>query len=110
MGNQDRFCQRLEASLGIRLVLSLVIGLGLTGSTQADALDQDEVLTLIKQGDVLPLETLLQRHRERLQGRLIDLELEHEQGRWLYELELIDSQGIVREYKVDAKSGEWLGR
>tara|TARA_R110002094_G_scaffold171327_2_gene153371 strand:- start:1763 stop:2053 length:291 start_codon:yes stop_codon:yes gene_type:complete len=96
--------------LKIRLVLSLVLSLGLTGPTQADSLDQEEVLALIKQGKVLPLEALLQRHQARLQGRLIDLELEHEQGRWIYELELIDSQGIVREYKVDAKSGEWLGR
>lgn len=93
-----------------RLWLGLLLGLGLSGSLAADALDQDEVLELIKQGELLPLETLLQRHRERLQGRLIDLELEHEEGRWIYELELIDAQGVVREYKIDARSAEWLGQ
>ncbi len=75
----------------------------------ASPLDQDDVLPLVQQGQILPLDTLLSRHRARLQGRLIDLELEREHGRWVYELELIDPQGVVREFLIDAKSGEWLG-
>ncbi|MEH6473000.1 MAG: PepSY domain-containing protein [Halopseudomonas sp.] len=82
----------------------------MTASTAADSLDQDDVLALIERGEIVPLQTLLQRHRDRLQGRLIDLELEHEHGRLVYELELIDAEGVVREYLIDAKSGEWLGQ
>ncbi len=99
-------------AVGISLLsgLLLMLGLALPGLVAADSVDQDQILKLIKQGELQPLETLLQRHRHRLQGRLIDLELEHHKGRWIYELELLDDQGVVREYLIDAKSGEWLGQ
>ncbi len=75
----------------------------------ASPLDHDDVVPLVQQGQIIPLVELLQRHQEKLDGRLIDLELEHEHGRLIYELQLIDSQGIVREFLIDAKTGEWLG-
>ncbi|WP_210394807.1 PepSY domain-containing protein [Motiliproteus sediminis] len=76
---------------------------------QADRLDQEQVLRLLDAGEVQPLEQLLERHRARLAGRLIDLELEVEHGRLVYELKVVDERGRVREYLVDAKSGDWLG-
>ncbi len=79
------------------------------GAAVAGPLDQDEVVPLVREGRIIPLEELLTRHRERLQGRLIDLELEHERGRLVYELELIDNQGVVREFLIDARTGQWLG-
>ena len=75
----------------------------------ADRLSQDEVLTLIQRGEIKPLSELLAQHQQRLPGRLIDLELEVEHDRMVYELELIDAQGEVRKYLIDARNGEWLG-
>lgn len=87
----------------------VVIAISLSVNAVASPLDQDDVVPLVEQGEVLPLAELLKRHQSKLAGRLIDLELEHEHGRLVYELEVIDQQGIVREYLIDAKSGEWLG-
>lgn len=87
------------------VILSVLVSVNVVSSP----LGQDEVVPLVKQGEVLPLAELLKRHQAKLAGRLIDLELEHEHGRLVYELEVIDQQGIVREYLIDAKSGEWLG-
>ncbi|MEH6825140.1 MAG: PepSY domain-containing protein, partial [Motiliproteus sp.] len=92
-----------------RAITAVVMAGALHLGAVASPLDQDDVLPLIEQGQVLPLAELLKRHQSRLAGRLIDLELEYEQGRLVYELEVIDPQGVVREYLIDAKSGEWLG-
>jgi len=75
----------------------------------ASPLDHDDVVPLVEQGKVMPLEKIFQLHQQKLDGRLIDLELELERGRLVYELELIDSQGVVREFLIDAQTGEWLG-
>ncbi|RDE19385.1 peptidase M4 [Motiliproteus coralliicola] len=90
-------------------MISLVSMGWLSSTLNASPLDQDDVVPLVEQGQVLPLEQILQRHQSRLKGRLIDLELEHEHGRLVYELEIIDDQGVVREYLIDAKTNEWLG-
>ena len=44
------------------------------------------------------------------QGRLLDLEVEREHGRIVYELEVVDEQGQVHEIYLDAQTGEWLGQ
>ncbi|MEH6650985.1 MAG: PepSY domain-containing protein [Motiliproteus sp.] len=90
---------------------SLVVMVALFSvNTAASSLNQEDVIPLVELGEVVPLADLLKRHQAKLAGsRLIDLELEREDGRLVYELEVIDPQGVVREYLVDAKSGEWLG-
>nr|WP_307955374.1 PepSY domain-containing protein [Shewanella putrefaciens] len=50
----------------------------------------------------------MQRYESRLQGRLLDLEVEQKHGRIIYELEILRDDGIVYEIKIDAKTGEWL--
>lgn len=92
------------------LSLSSALFLAWAAPVAAEKMDHEQVLQLKERGELLPLKVVLQRHRDRLWGRLIDLELEHQQGRWVYELELIDPRGVVLEYRIDAKSGEWLGQ
>lgn len=90
--------------------ISLMVSAALLTNTTASPLNQEDVIPLVELGEVVPLADLLKRHREKLAGsRLIDLELEREDGLLVYELKIIDQQGVVREFLVDAKSGEWLG-
>ncbi len=70
--------------------------------------DSETVRRWVEQGRVLPLEELLARHGERIAGRLLDVEVEREHGRIVYELEVIGDDGRVREIYLDAASGEWL--
>ena len=81
----------------------------LVAPVRADGIDQYQVRRMVEQGEILPLEQLLERHRPQLRGRIIDLELEYEHGRLVYEIELVNDQGRVRDYLIDARSGEWLG-
>lgn len=62
----------------------------------------------VASGRILSLDQLLAMHRDRLRGRLLDVEVERKRGRIIYELETIDDNGVIREIKLDAASGEWL--
>ena len=67
--------------------------------------DHDEAYELLRSGEILPLEKILEISREQVQGRILEVELEHEDELLIYELEVLDKQGIVWEIKVDATTG-----
>lgn len=73
--------------------------------------DQERARELVKSGEIMPLEQLLKKviNSETGKLRLLEVELEREKGRLVYELELVDEQGVVRELLFDAKTGEALG-
>ncbi len=72
-------------------------------------LDQDEALHLRQQGVILPLEQLMQQALGRHPGaRLLEAELEEKHNQYVYEVELLSTEGVVREIKLDAASGALL--
>ena len=92
------------------LFLALVAGMTNSPLLYADDTDDLSVQALqwVKDGTVIPFKTLMQRYEKRLNGRLLDLEVERENGRIIYELEIMRSDSVVYEIKIDAQSGEWL--
>lgn len=93
--------------------LAGVAALSLVGASMAegrgeDREDQDEVRALKDMGDILSLEQVMERVRAQHDGRILEAELEREDGRYVYEIELLDEQGRVREMYYDAKNGEAL--
>ncbi|MBN2977044.1 PepSY domain-containing protein [Pseudomonas lactucae] len=88
---------------GSRVALVLVV---FCSGLQARDLNQDEALALRQQGVILPLEQLLQQAMERHPGsRLLEAELEKKHGHYAYEVELLTTDGVVREIKLDATTG-----
>ncbi|MBT2296144.1 PepSY domain-containing protein [Pseudomonas fluorescens] len=72
-------------------------------------LDQDEALQLRQQGVILPLEHLLQQALDRHPGaKLLEAELEEKHGVYIYEVELLATDGVVRELDLDATTGRLL--
>jgi len=72
-------------------------------------LDQDEALQLRQQGVILPLEHLLQQALDLHPGaKLLEAELEEKHGVYIYEVELLDTDGVVRELDLEAASGRLL--
>ncbi|MDH0647390.1 PepSY domain-containing protein [Pseudomonas sp. GD03858] len=72
-------------------------------------LDQDEALELRQKGIILPLEQLLESALGRYPGaRLLEAELEEKHERYEYEVELLTPAGVVREIKLDARTGALL--
>ena len=77
------------------------------GGPTALADDHGKVHELRGAGDIMPLSELLQRP-DLADQRVIEAELEDEHGRWVYELELLGSDGRVHERYYDAVTGELL--
>lgn len=91
------------------LPLLLAALLAATPALAGRDLDQDEALRLRREGVIQPLDTLIQPLLERYPGaRLLEAELEEEHGRFIYELELLTRQGVVREIELDAGTGTLL--
>ncbi|WP_347901127.1 PepSY domain-containing protein [Pseudomonas purpurea] len=72
-------------------------------------LDQDEALRLRQQGVILPLEQLLQQALDRYPGaKLLEAELEEKHDVYIYEVELLTTDGVVRELDLEARTGRLL--
>jgi len=81
--------------------------LSVTGLTAADS-DYDTARQLREAGDILPLETILQKLQLSHPGKVLEVELDKEHGQLIYEIELLDSKGKVWELKVNPHTGELL--
>jgi uncharacterized membrane protein YkoI len=89
--------------------LALLALLALPSPARADDEDDHErARAAVLRGEALPLDELLARLPLREGERLIEVEFEREDGRWVYELEFIGADGRVRELEVDALSAAIL--
>jgi uncharacterized membrane protein YkoI len=59
-------------------------------------------------GEIRSLEDISARARTAKAGEILETELERSDGRYVYEMEILDAQGQVWELKLDAKTGELL--
>jgi uncharacterized membrane protein YkoI len=58
-----------------------------------------------KSAGILPLEEILQRVKTQYPGRVVETELEHKHGRYVYEIDVVSDDGVKKELKYDAKTG-----
>lgn len=89
----------------------LLLLISLTGAAaQAESgKDHDRARELREAGAIVAVEPLIAEAKRRLPGRLLEIEFEDEgDGEYVYEIELVDSKGIVREFFFDAKTGRFL--
>jgi uncharacterized membrane protein YkoI len=74
---------------------------------QADD-DYLEAKRLRDRGEIKSLEEILKNARRAYPGRILEVELEDEEGRIIYELEILGHDSIVRKIHIDARSGQLL--
>lgn len=88
----------------------LVASLAIAASTAAErpARDHEQARSAVDAGDHLPLSEILRRIEKLHPGRVLEIERDREDGRALYEIELLDGNGRVIELIVDAATGEIL--
>lgn len=67
--------------------------------------DHDDARNLRNAGTIVPLEQITARVREQHPGRILEVELEADDQRYYYEVEVVDEAGIVRKLKYDATTG-----
>ena len=94
-------------ALVLALPLALVLAAG--GAARADDdgdHDHDAARRALEAGDVLPLATLRDRVAAELGGRIVGVEFEREDGRYIYEFKLLMPDGRLREVELDARTGD----
>ncbi len=67
--------------------------------------DHDRARRAVQAGEVLPLQEVLSRLARRQPGQVLEVELERESGRWVYEIKLLQPDGRLRKLQVDARNG-----
>lgn len=75
-----------------------------------DSHDHERARHALESGDILSLATLLERSGIEDAGRLIEVELEREHGRLVYELKVLTPRGRVIDHYFDARTGALLKR
>jgi len=85
-----------------------VFALLASGVRAGDDKDQDRVRDAVRAGEVMPFDALRERLRRSHPGDVLELELEREHERWIYEVKLLQPDGRIVKLEVDARSGEVL--
>ncbi len=90
---------------------SLLLALALSGVPVARADgrdDHEQARAAMLAGEVLPLPALLERLQRSHPGQVLELELERDDGRWVYEVRLLQPDGRLLRLDVDARTAEVL--
>ncbi len=82
--------------------------LAATAPLQADERDHEAARQALEQGKVLPLRTVLEKVERDYQGQAIKIEFERDDGRFIYEIRLLQNDGRIVKLEVDAVNGKVL--
>jgi uncharacterized membrane protein YkoI len=104
---------QINLSCNSKLVLTLyglyfVIAMLILTANPIEAFAQDgqrEARKLSKSGQILPLEKIHEKANLIKPGKILETEFENKKGRYIYEVELLDNNGLVWEVELDAKTG-----
>lgn len=90
-------------------VLLLILGVAtLTPARADDAQDHERARGAVQAGQAMPWPLLRERLQRSHPGQVLALELEREDGRWVYEVKLLQADGQLLKLELDALSGRVL--
>jgi uncharacterized membrane protein YkoI len=96
-----------SAMRSLFLVLLLILAWGSVGA-RADEDSHDRALEAVAREEILPLSTILDRLRQTDRGQVLEVELEIENDRWIYEVKTLAANGVVSQRLLDARTGALL--
>jgi len=70
--------------------------------------DHETAKRLREAGMILPLEAILEKQQRADIETILEVELENEEGRRVYEIEYLDRTGAAWEMSIDARTGRLL--
>jgi uncharacterized membrane protein YkoI len=93
-----------------RTTIAVLIAVAACGGLLAAAADQQKPAesSTASRSDILPLEEILRRVKAQYPGRVTETELERKRGGYVYEIDVVSDDGVKRELKYDAKTGELI--
>lgn len=69
-------------------------------------LSKEELSEILKSGDVLSLESIIEKIDRQQNDRMLEVELLNYDGVLIYQIEILKTSGVVVAYYLDAKTGE----
>lgn len=98
---------RRRLTVRAKLLVGLCTGMLALGTAQADG-DHELARRALEAGEVLSLRSVLERVERDFPGEVIEVELEREGGRWIYELKILRRGGGLLELEIDARDATVL--
>ncbi len=95
---------RLVRSLALLLLAACVLPPATAGSKD----DHERARAAVQAGEVLPLPALMERLQRTHPGQVLELELERDDGRWVYEVKLLQADGQLLKLELDARTAQVL--
>lgn len=76
------------------------------GRGSDDHAEHDDVRHAVESGEIRPLSDVLRIVGPQLNGEVVGIEIEREEGQWIYELRVASASGRLLEVYVDAASAK----
>ncbi len=86
------------------LLLLLAAGLMAAPLQASDRDEVDRVRAAVQAGELMPLDQVLARLSRSHPGQVLEIELEREDGRWVYEVKLLQAGGRLLKLELDGRS------
>lgn len=90
------------------LMASLLLCLAPLAGRAGEHGDHERARAAVQAGEVLPLPTVLERLQRSHPGQVLELELDQEDGRWIYEIKLLQADGQLLRLELDARTAQVL--
>ena len=90
------------------LLFALLVASPFANARAGNPLDQDAARRALESGEILPLRTILNQVESSIRGQVLEIELEQKEGLWIYEIKILQSDGLVVKLNFDAKSGNLI--
>lgn len=89
--------------IGLALLAALVVP-----AVGDDRRDHELAREELAAGRILPLRTVLDRIRSDFPGEVLEVELDDEDGRWVYEIKILNANGGISKLLVDARDASLI--
>lgn len=90
------------------VMAGLLLGLAPRAIHAGEHGDHERARAAVQAGEVLPLAAVLERLQQSHPGQVLELELDREDGRWIYEIRLLQADGQLLRLDVDARTAQVL--
>ncbi len=93
---------------GVLWATLLLAGAALPPAAADARPDHERARAAVRAGEVMPLPQLLAQLQRSHPGQVLELELERDDGRWIYEVKLLQADGRLLELELDARTAQVL--
>lgn len=104
MNNYTRL-RRFATPLALMAAIVLLPVTAVMAGKDSHKDDHVEARELLRRGEILPLDQILDIAQNRVAGELIEIELERGDEGWEYEVKVLTRTGLVRKIILNARTG-----